>query len=92
LHVAACTAAFQVLKNSADDLRVFDAGDDLHRSAAVLATLNLDAEDAFESLCPAHRHVPGHRPALTLCLRATAAALARHDLGSESMMRGKSPW
>jgi hypothetical protein len=33
-----------VLKNSADDLGVFDAGDDLHRATAMIATLNLDAE------------------------------------------------
>jgi len=47
----------QMLDDSADDLRVFDAGDDLHRPAALLAGFDLDAEDAFEPLRPAHRYV-----------------------------------
>ena len=47
-----CVAAIQpqVLKDAADDLRLFDAGNDLQRAAAMLAGLDLDAEDAFEAL------------------------------------------
>jgi hypothetical protein len=33
----------QVLEDAADDLRIYDAGDDLHRAATVLAGLDLDA-------------------------------------------------
>jgi DNA-binding NarL/FixJ family response regulator len=41
-----------VLQNAADDLRIFDAGDDLHRPAAAFTGLDLDTEDAFEALRP----------------------------------------
>ncbi len=52
--MAVCVAAVppQVLEDSADDLRVFDAGDDLILPAAVFAALDLDAEDPFEALRP----------------------------------------
>jgi len=38
-----------MLEDAADDLRVFDAGDDRHRPAAVLAGFDLDAEDPFDA-------------------------------------------
>jgi len=34
----------RLLEDAADDLRVFDAGDDLDRAATVFAALDLDAE------------------------------------------------
>jgi hypothetical protein len=37
-----------VLKNSADDLGVFDAGNDLHCATTMIATLNLDAEQRLD--------------------------------------------
>ena len=54
----------QMREDAADELRVFDAGDDLHRAAALLAALDLDAEDAFEALRPGHRGVLWQRNAL----------------------------
>jgi hypothetical protein len=78
-----------MLENSTDDFRIFDAGDDLHRPTALLAAIDLDTEDAFESLRPTHRRVPRHRPALPFARNPTAAALARHDQSPESMIRGK---
>ena len=64
--LAGCLATVQpqVLEDAADDLRVFDAGDDLHRPAAAFTGLDLDTEDAFEALRPSHRGVLGHRTAL----------------------------
>src|ERR1700736_3997745 len=47
----------QVLKNVADALGVFDAGNDLQHAAALLATLNLDAKHPFQTLRPSHRDV-----------------------------------
>src|ERR1700675_1712593 len=59
--LAGCLATVQpqVLEDAADDLGVFDAGDDLDRAATVFAALDLDAEDAFEALPP---HCPALRP------------------------------
>ena len=37
-----------------DDLRIFDAGDDLHGSAAGLASPDIDVEHALEALRPGH--------------------------------------
>ena len=37
-----------------DDVRIFDAGDDLHGSAAGLASLDIDVEHALEALRPGH--------------------------------------
>jgi hypothetical protein len=47
--LAGCLATVQpqVLEDAADDLGVFDAGDDLDRAATVFAALDLDAEDAL---------------------------------------------
>ncbi|SRR5216683_7161233 len=53
-------------RESADDFRIFDAGDDLDRCAAMLAGVDLDPEDAFEALHPVHRDVLRHRTALPL--------------------------
>ena len=52
LQLAGQIAALQMLEDAADDLRIFDAGDDLDRPAALFAALDLDAEDAFEALRP----------------------------------------
>jgi hypothetical protein len=41
-----------MFENSTDDFRIFDAGDDLDRSAAMLAGIDLDPEDAFAALRP----------------------------------------
>jgi hypothetical protein len=55
----------QMLQDAADDLRIFDAGDNFHRAAAVFAGLDLDAEDRFEPCAlPGHRGVLWHRTAL----------------------------
>ena len=80
-----------MLEDAADDLRVFDAGDDLHRAATVLAGLDLDAEDAFEELRPTHRGVRWHRTALPRACRTTAAALGGHDLRTQAVIRCKHP-
>src|SRR5260221_12104832 len=42
LAVCVATVQPQMLEDAADDMRVFDAGDDLHRAATVLAGLDLD--------------------------------------------------
>jgi hypothetical protein len=59
-----------VLKNSADDLGVFDAGNDLHRAAAMIATPNLDAEGSL--------HKPMlSSPATTICCRSAVMKASR---------------
>jgi hypothetical protein len=67
-------------EDATDDLRLFDAGDDLHRAAAVFAGLELDAEDAFEPLRSSHREALWHRIALPLGCRSVAATLANSGL------------
>ena len=51
--LAGCLATVQpqVLEDAADDLGLFDAGDDLDRAATVFAALDLDAEDARLRRC-----------------------------------------
>jgi hypothetical protein len=51
----------QVLKNSFDNSGIFDAGDDLHRPAAVRAHLNVDIEYSLQALRPAHCDVARRR-------------------------------
>ena len=47
-------------QNSIDDVLALYAGDDLDRSTAVTVNLDIDIdiEDALESLGPGHRDVP----------------------------------
>jgi len=44
----------QVVEYLPDHLGIFDAGDDLHGSAAGLASLDIDVEHALEALRPGH--------------------------------------
>jgi len=53
---------FKMRQNPPDDRRVLDAGNDLHRPAAALASLDIDAKHALESLRP------GHGPGAALAL------------------------
>jgi hypothetical protein len=57
----------------------------------MIATLNLDAEHAFQALCPAHRYVLRCRTALPCCTSCAAPALGRHDLRSQAVIRRKHP-
>ncbi len=45
----------QVLQDLPDDLGILDAGNDLYRSTAEFAVLDVDRKDALQALCPAHR-------------------------------------
>jgi hypothetical protein len=49
----------QVLQNLLDDLCILDAGNDPHRTGAVLALPDLDPKDALQSLRPTHARWPG---------------------------------
>ena len=75
----------QVLQDPLDHLRILDAGDDPHPSAAALALLDLDREHPLQALRPAHpcrRRRPtllGSSPALARLIPGFIAA-PRHDL------------
>ncbi len=43
-----------MVEDALDDSGIFDAGDDLHRTATYLAGFNVDVEHALEALRPAH--------------------------------------
>ena len=45
-------------QNPVDNVLVLNTGDDLYRSAAMTANLDIDIEDALESLGPGHRAAP----------------------------------
>jgi len=60
-------------ENPLDDLRVFDAGDDLDRPAAALAALSLDPEHALQALRPA-QHLRRSLAALRTQLPARGTA------------------
>jgi hypothetical protein len=45
-------------QNSIDDALVLNTGDDLYRSTAMTANLDIDIEYSLESLGPGHRDVP----------------------------------
>jgi hypothetical protein len=44
-------------QDAIDDVLVLNTGDDLYRSTAMTSNLNIDIEDALESLDPGHRSV-----------------------------------
>jgi hypothetical protein len=44
-------------QDAIDDVLVLNTGDDLYRSTAMTANLDIDIEDALESLDPGHRSV-----------------------------------
>jgi len=44
----------EVRENLLDDLRISDAGDDLHRTSAVLTDLDVDLERALEAASSGH--------------------------------------
>ena len=46
-----------MVENRADDAGIFNAGDDLHGTAAGLAGFDIDAEYPLEALCPGHGHM-----------------------------------
>jgi len=54
---ARTVAALEVRENLRDDLRIFDAGDNPHRTPAALTALDIDVEHAFEAACPGHGEV-----------------------------------
>jgi len=45
---------FEMLENPSDDDRVFDKGDHLDGTAALLAGFDIDLEYAFKALSPGH--------------------------------------
>ena len=44
-------------QDAIDDVLVLNTGDDLYRSTAMTADLDIDIEDSLESLGPGHRSV-----------------------------------
>ncbi len=48
------SVCFEVLEDLFDDPRIFDASDDLDGTAAMLTSIDVDVEHAFEALCPGH--------------------------------------
>ena len=86
----------QVLQDPLDHLRILDAGDDPHPSAAALALLDLDREHPLQALRPAHpcrRRRPtllGSSPALARLIAGFIAA-PRHDPCAPAMMRSEDP-
>ena len=44
-------------QDAIDDVLVLNTGDDLYRSTAMTANLDIDIEDSLESLGPGHRSV-----------------------------------
>ena len=44
-------------QDAVDNVPVLNTGDDLYRSTAMTANLDIDIEDALESLGPGHRDV-----------------------------------
>ena len=48
----------QMSQNAIDDLLVLDARDHFGRASTVSTGLDVDTEDALESLGPGHRDVP----------------------------------
>ena len=51
----------QMSQNSIYEVLALNTGDDLYRSTAMTANLDIDIEDALESLGPRHRDVPFSR-------------------------------
>ena len=45
---------FEMIQYASDDVRFFDAGDDLHGATADLAGLDVDVEHVLEALRPGH--------------------------------------
>jgi len=45
-------------QNPVDNVLVLNTGDDLYRSTAMTANLDIAIEEALESLGPGHRDVP----------------------------------
>ena len=45
-------------QDSIDDVLVLDAGDDFDGPTTAIANVNVDSEDALESLGPGHSDVP----------------------------------
>lgn len=65
-----------------DHDRSFDAGNHLHRTAAVTAGLNVDVEDVFQALCPVHRDPPfDRRLILRFIFHAGCSARTPHENG-----------
>jgi len=50
--------ALQVIEDLLDRDRLFDAGDCLHRATAVMADLDVNIEDALQTLRPRHGCAP----------------------------------
>src|SRR5688572_1025511 len=75
---AGAVLAREMLEDVADELGLFDAGDDLECAATALTDLDVDAEAAFQALHPAHGVVFGQ-----VRLRRTPAA-CRDDRGAQA--------
>jgi hypothetical protein len=91
----------QVVEDLLDDGRVFDAGDDLYRSAALATSFDVEVEYALQALCPRHRSVALGRGVvgdvwrLALAARfdmltAGLAAFCRGDLRAVFTVEGKN--
>jgi len=48
---------FEVLKDLCDDRRIFDTGDNLEHTAAMLTGFNVNIEYSLQPLSPCHRSI-----------------------------------
>ena len=78
-------------QNSIDDVLIFNAGDDLYRSAAPTANFYIDTEYALEPLSPGHRGMLfGGRANLRIFnWLHTFTALCRRDQPAAAMIRSE---
>ena len=70
--------------------RVFNAGNDLHGTAALLTGLDVDPENTLQALSPAHG-LTLLRPGSLLVGRSSLTASGRGDLRAPATVRGKYP-
>ena len=73
MHSSGCVFALEVSEDLLDHRRFFDAGDDLDVTAAVLAGLDVDVENALQTLrlrLIAARRSTGAGPSVASAVRA----------------------
>jgi hypothetical protein len=77
-------------ENALDEKGILNTGDHAERTAAATTELDVDGEDAFETLHPAHAHVFGERIRVGFLVVA-ASPSCRGDRGAQCVVRGEHP-
>lgn len=75
-------------EDALDEKGILNAGDHAQRSAAPTTVLDVDSEDAFETLHPAHAHVFGEGVRIGL-LAGAASPGGWSDGGAQCVVRGE---